>query len=306
MVWFQKATPGVHRRHRLSMNRRNTFEAYVFLSPFIIGTLIFFIFPLTLLLRLSFGNLYSVMGMRISFAGLDNFKRAFLTDTNFLPNFLQSMRDTAIKFPLTIIFSLLIALLLNKDIKFRGLFRTIFFLPFLLGNGYVMDQLLKQNVDDRAMQSAQFFLPSELMTYLGTGISSIVTSVFSVIIVILWGTGVQMLLFLSGLQGISTSYYEAARLESASEWDCFWHITLPMLSPIILLCIVYTLVDSFTNITNPVLQYINFIFLLTQYDYSAAIGMLYSTFVLLVVLLVFLLMRRTMFITETRGGKKIR
>lgn len=283
---------------------RVTFEAYVFMLPFIIGIILFFLFPVGLSLKLAFGKLVSVIGLKIEFSGLENFVRAFVIDVSFIPLFLGAIRDTIIKVPLTIVFSLVIAILVNKNVRFKGFFRTVFFMPFLLGTGYIMQQLLKQDVSGRAIQSAQsFFMPPEILEYLGPAISGIITGFFSIIIVIIWGSGAQILLFLSGLQGISPTYYEAAKVESANEWDCFWHITLPLISPIVLLCIIYSLVDSFTNISNPVLQYTKQIsFQFKQFDYASAVGWIYFAFILLTVLISFLLMRKTMYTSELRGG----
>ena len=293
------------KKRRSGLRISATMEAYTFMMPFIIGIAVFFIFPLTLLARMSFSKLENVVGLQMKWWGLNNFKEAFIIDTNFMPNLLQSVSDTLLKVPLIIIFALIIAIMVNKNIKFKGMFRTIFFLPFLLGNGYVMEQLMQQDVSGRAIQSAQqFFMPPEVLQYLGTTATDIIGTFFSIIIVILWSSGVQILLFLSGLQGISQSYYEAARVESANEWDCFWHITLPMMSPIMLLCIVYSLVDMFTGISNPVLTFTRGIMRNLRYDYASAVGLIYSLFILLVVFIVMLVMRKAMFTTETRGGKK--
>lgn len=287
------------------MTTRSSLEACFFVSPFIIGILAFFLYPLILLFVLSFSSLDSIVGLKMHFNGIGNFQKAFLGDVQFIPLLLQTLKDTAIKVPLTIIFSLLIAILTNKNVRGRGFFRTVFFLPFLLGNGYVMKQLLDQDVSGKAIQSAStFFMPESVMAYLGTTVSNVVTGFFSVIVVIFWGCGVQILLFLSGLQGISASYYEAARVESASEWDCFWHITLPMISPIILLCIIYSLVDSFMNINNSVLQYTNTLaFTNFKFDQSATISLIYSLCLLLIVGLVFLVMRKFTQNTEGKRGR---
>lgn len=292
-------------RRKLSMTARANLEAYCFLSPFIIGVLLFFLFPVILLIMLSFGKLTSVVGLKISFAGLENFRQAFLSDMQFVPYLTATLRDTLIRVPLTVVFSLLIAILTNKNIVGRGFFRTVFFLPFLLGNGYVMQQLLDQDISGKALQSAtSFFLPEEVVAYLGTAVSGFISDFFSIIIVIFWGCGVQILLFLSGLQGISPAYYEAARVESANEWDCFWHITLPIISPIILLCIVYSLVDTFTNMNNQVLAWIKYqAFTNLKFDYSAAISLIYSCVLLTIIGLVFLCMKRATNNTETRRKK---
>ena len=254
---------------------------------------------------LSFSSLDSIVGLKMHFNGIGNFQQAFFGDVQFIPLLLETLKDTAIKVPLTIIFSLLIGILINKGIKGRGFFRIAFFLPFLLGNGYVMKQLMDQDVSGQAIQSAStFFMPPAVMEYLGSTVSNVVNGFFSVIVVIFWGCGVQILLFLSGLQGISTSYYEAARVESANEWDCFWHITLPMISPIILLCIIYSLVDSFMNINNSVLQYTNTLaFTNFDFDYSATVSLIYSLCLLLLIGLVFLFMRKATQNTERKVGR---
>lgn len=291
---------------RLSMNARASLEAYFFVSPFIIGILAFFMYPLILLLILSVSSLDSVVGLKMHFNGIENFREVFFGDVHFVPMLLQTLKDTAIKVPLTIIFSLLIAILVNKNIRGRGFFRVVFFLPFLLGNGYVMKQLLDQDVSGRAIQSAStFFMPPAVMEYLGATASNIISSFFSIIMVIFWGCGVQILLFLSGLQSISSSYYEAARVESANEWDCFWHITLPMISPIVLLCIIYSLVDSFMNINNAILQYTNTLaFTSFKFDYSATVSLVYSLCLLLIIGIVLLCMRRATNNTESnRKGR---
>lgn len=288
------------------MSTRASLEGLFFVSPYIVGILAFFLYPLILLLVLSVSDLESVVGLKMHFNGIENFREVFFGDVQFVPLLLATLKDTAIKVPLTIIFSLLIAILINKDIRGRDFFRVVFFLPFLLGNGYVMKQLLDQDVSGRAIQSAStFFMPASVMEYLGPTFSSIVSGFFGVIVVIFWGCGVQILLFLSGLQSISTSYYEAARVESANEWDCFWHITLPMISPIILLCIIYSLVDSFMNINNTVLQYTNTLaFTNFKFDYSATVSLVYSLCLLLIIGLVFLFMRRATQNTESKPNKK--
>ena len=168
-----------------------------------------------------------------------------------------------------------------------------------------MKQLLDQDVSGKAIQSAStFFMPPAIMAYLGSTVSGFVSGFFSIIMVIFWGCGVQILLFLSGLQGISASYYEAARVESANEWDCFWHITLPMTAPIILLCIVYSLVDSFTNINNTILKYTkDLAFTNFKFDYASAVNLIYALILLIIILLVFVLMRRATSNTESKRRK---
>lgn len=108
----------------LSGEKRHSLEGLTFISPFIIGTIIFFIFPLFVSIKLSFGKLVKMKGFQIEWLGFDNYIRAFILDTNFLPMFLQVVRKTMIQVPLIIIFSILLAILVNKKIKFKGFFRN--------------------------------------------------------------------------------------------------------------------------------------------------------------------------------------
>ena len=286
--------------------QRHIMEAYVFLTPMIIGIVIFFVFPLVQSLRLSFGDLVKMTGMEIQWAGVENFTRAFFVDVDFLPRFLSVVSQALINLPLTIVFSLVIAILINKKIKFRGFFRTVFFLPFLIGNGYVMKQLMDQGVNGQVLQSSGVIAISDTLSLLmGPLVSDTISMFLSTLVVLLWNMGVQILLFLSGLQGISASIYEAARVDSANEWDCFWHITLPLISPVILLNVIYTMVDQFTSSQNALLITImNLMFDSHDFEYAAAIGWIYFAFILLVILLIFGVTRRFIYTTEISGRRR--
>lgn len=290
----------------LSIKGKRIMEAYVFMIPFIIGVSVLFAFPMFISVKLSFGKLVSMVGYKIDWVGFDSYIRAFTMDPHFIPMFLEVIKQTLVKGPLIIVFSLIIAIVLNKNIKFRGFFRTVAFLPFLLGSGYVMQQLLGQNVNVQTSQSAQsFYIPPEILDYLGPGVSAAINSFFGNIVVVLWSSGVQILLFLSGLQSIPASLYESAKIDSATEWEMFWFITLPMLSPIMLLNIVFTLVDTFINIHNPILDYIKQIgFQLGQYEYAAAIGWIYFIFVLMLVLIVFAATKKYIYASDMGGVAK--
>jgi len=294
------------KKFRLTMRTRSIMEGYVFVFPYIIGLLAFFLFPLFISIKLSFGTLEKMVGFKIAWTGFQNYIRAFVIDTQFVPMFLNTAAEMGKKVPFIIVFSLLLAILINRDLKFKGFFRVVFFMPFLLGTGYVMQQLLGQNVNQQVMSGMKiFFLPSDVLAYLGPGVGNAVDSFFGIIVLVLWKSGVQILLFISGLQGIPQSLYESAKMDSATEWEMFWHITLPMISPIMLLNMVYTLVDSFMDVNNPILDYIHqTAFLWSQFAYAAAIGWIYFAFILLLVLIVFVAMRKYIYISDMRGVTK--
>lgn len=296
---------GKKKKH-LSLHTKDQLKGLVFVSPFILGVLAFFIYPVFLSLRLSFGKIDNIIGLQISFAGIANYTRAFLMDVNFVPIFIQVVRDTIVKFPLTIVLSLIIAIMINRDIKGRGLFRVIFFIPFLLGTGEVMRQLLNQGVDTQVLSITDGkIIPYNILNYFGHSVVEAVQGVFGIIVLVLWGCGVQILLFLAGLQSISPALYEAAKIDGATEWEIFWKVTVPMISPMLLLNLIYTIVDSFTNVTNPMLEYIqSYGFTKAQFEYGAAMGWIYFAFIGAVVAVVFAFMKNYMHTNEVEEVKK--
>lgn len=273
---------------------------YIFISPFIIGVLVFFAFPLILSVSLSFGKIDKIVGIKIRLIGLENFIRAFVVDVNFLPTLYRVAKQVAIRVPLIIVFSMIISILINKDIKFKGFFRTVFFLPFLLGTGHVMNQLLGQDIANDTLSAARgIVVPPEVMNYLGSSVGNAIDAILNEITQVLWKTGVQVLLFLSGLQTIPTSLYESAKIDSATEWEMFWKITLPMMSPMLLLNIIYTIIDSFTDMSNPILSYIQRIsFKEFKYEYGAALGWIYFLLIIIVISIVFYSLRNYIYDTS--------
>lgn len=296
----------VKQKKKMTLHTRNSLKGLVFVSPFIIGMLVFFVYPIILSVRLAFGSKVAIVGFQISGFTLDNFTRAISVDVDFLPIFGESVRNTLIQFPLIIVLSLIIAVLLNRDIKCRGLFRVIFFIPFLLGTGNVMEQLLNQGVDRAVLNIMDGrLIPYNVLSYFGDTIVDVVQTVLSVLVTVLWGCGVQILLFLSGLQSISGSLYEAARIDGATEWEIFWKVTVPMIAPMILLNMVYTIVDSLTNITNPLLEYLQQKgFTEGQFAYGAAMGWMYFAFIGVLVAIIFAVMKGFIHTSEVEEVKK--
>lgn len=303
----QIATNGIRKKkNKLSRATKEKLKGLVFISPFLIGVFAFFLYPIYISLKLSFGVVDNIVGFKISWVGLDNYVRAFMLDTEFVPMFLQVIKDTLTQFPLTIVLSLIIAIIINKDIKGRALFRIAFFIPFLLGTGEVMRQLLFQGVDSQVLSITDGkIIPYNILNYFGVTVVNAVQNVFGVIVSVLWASGVQILLFLAGLQSISPALYEAAKIDGATEWEIFWKITVPMISPMLLLNLIYTLVDSFTNIRNPLLEYIqSYGFKKAQFHYGAAMGWIYFTFIVFIILIIFAIMKGYMHTNEVEEVKK--
>ncbi len=270
---------------KLNERRREALVGLFYILPFAIGTLAFFIFPVISSLLLSFGDFDSSRpGFHIILSGLQNYKKAFFEDANFIPLFIKVVKNTLVEIPLIIVFSLVIAVVLGKVDRFKGFFRVVAVLPFLLGTGEVMLQLTAQGID-RSIISLNdgSIISMEFVSYLGDDIVSVLSTLFGAIIKALWSGGVQILLFLSAVQNISPSLYESARLDGANEYEMFFKITLPMISPVLLLNVIYTIVNTFTSSTNSVLSYIQSNTLLAKHGFAAAMGWVYFAFIILLV-----------------------
>lgn len=290
-----------HRRH-LSMDRKRSLEALIFLAPWIIGLCLFFIRPIFVSVRLSFSEITRMKGFVMEGVGLQNYQYIFFYDINFVPMFLKTITNTLLNTPICLVFSLVIAILINRPMKGRGFFRAAFFIPVLLGAGYVMKQMLGMGADGATITTG-IMVPQLIADLLGHSLTEFLQGVLDRITVVLWKSGVQIVLFLAGLQGISSSLYEAARVDGATEWEMFWKITLPMITPVILMNLVYTIVNFFTDATNPIVDYIyqQSFGNPQQFAHGAAMGWVYFAFAFLLCVIVIGVMRRFVFVS---GGKE--
>ncbi|SEM60692.1 carbohydrate ABC transporter permease [Paenibacillus sp. OV219] len=277
---------------KLSLERKKMLAGYVYIAPWVIGFALFMLYPLAYSLYLGFHEVVGVGNFQLRSVGWENFNKAFVLDTNFVPLFISVVQDAVINTPLIIVFSLIIAIMLNHNIRGRAFFRAAFFLPVLIGSGLAMQQLLYAGVGRDTLVNG-IGVPDEVFLYMGPTFSQIVFDMLSRLTVIFWKTGVQILLFLAGLQGIPVSLYESSRCDGATEWEMFWKITLPLMTPIILLNLVYTCVDSFTDINNRMMVYIkDTAFTKIEMGYSSALGWIYFLFIFVLLVLVFASTRR--------------
>lgn len=274
------------RRKHFGIKGRESLIFYGFISPFLLGTLAFFLFPLVSSLLLSFGDFDDTrIGFHIVVEGFTNYYNAFMTDTKFVPYLLKNIRETCLNTVLIVIFALLLAVLLCKLQWGKSYFRMVVLLPFILGTGEVMNQLLSQGVDTQIISIANGnIIPREFLSYLGEDIVNILELLFSGIVRILWQSGVQVILFMSAILGISNTLYEAARIDGANEYVVFWKITLPMVSPVLMLNLIYTIINSFTSSSNTVMSYISDQMLIYgQHGFSSAMGWIYFMFIMLII-----------------------
>lgn len=269
------------------LEKRDNRMGLVFMIPWFIGFAVFLAYPLITSFWYALNNIrITPLGKIFTFVGYGNFTQILLQDPEFPVQLVDYILSTVISAPIIVVFALIIAMMLNQDIKGRGFFRLIFFLPVIIVSGPILTTLTSQGagsisaIDTQAITSAiSGVLPSMIAEPIGDLFQNMVT--------ILWYSGVQILIFLSGLQKIDKSMYEAAKIDGGSGWECFWKITLPNLKGMILLNAVYTVVFISNNNDNPIIALIKTsMFSGTKekgYGYASAMAWLYSLIVLLIV-----------------------
>ncbi|RAP73815.1 carbohydrate ABC transporter permease [Paenibacillus montanisoli] len=269
---------------RLTNKRRKALVGMAFIAPWIIGFFLFALRPMIYALYLSFQKVkVTPLGIKTDYVGWDNYKYAFDTDPHFVEMLLRYLRDMAMNVPIIVTFSLIIAMLINQKIQFRGTFRTIFFLPVIITSGPVINELLSQGVTTipNIESYAMFELVKESLT---PAVADPIMYLFKQIIMVLWFSGVQILIFLAGLQKVDSSLYEAARIDGASPWEAFWKLTLPMLMPLVVVNFVYTIVYVSTFALNEIIVMISksMFDTLTGFGYATAIAWIYFVMIAIV------------------------
>ncbi len=235
--------------------RQNRY-GYMFMLPWIIGFAIFTAFPFVATIFLSFTNVNStILGYEITWAGLGNYITAFFKNVEFVPA-LGGYLQMVIPYTFVIVVvSFIIAYILEHIVKFKGFFRTIYFLPVIIMSGPVMAKLLDTKVSDMQLFEGQsysdIFIIQMLASY-SRGVAGFVTGIFEQLSTILWFTGIPIVLFINGLQKINPSLYEAAKIDSANGWQILWKITLPIIRPTALIITIFTIVQLGMFDINPV------------------------------------------------------
>jgi ABC-type sugar transport system permease subunit len=242
---------------RLTSERRQALTGYGFILPWLLGFLALKAYPLFSSLWLSFHRvrITATAGIRTQYLGLGNYSRAFLTDVEFVNGLLTFLRNLALSTPIILVFSLMIALLIHYPMRLRALFRTIFFLPVIITSGPVIQELVSQGAAT-IPTIEKYGVIQFVRANLSRAWAEPVTYLFTQIILILWFSGVQILIFLAGLQKINPSMYEAARIDGASAWEILWKVTLPELRPLVTVNAIYTLVTLATFSQNEVIPLI--------------------------------------------------
>jgi len=300
-------------KYSLTLEGKNAVTGYLFLLPFIIGILAFMFLPILESLRMVFSDVTIDLvknGFTMKFSRLENIKRVLMIDAQFNRMLVEEVGRMLLIVPAVIIFSLFVALILNQEFKGRGVVRAIFFLPVILSSGIMigletnntllnsMAEIIKEG---NQMKSSITGVLEEVLVTEGAA-SDFMEYIFNIvnqIYDIAMASGIQIIIFLSALQTIPPSMFEAAKMEGATSWECFWKITFPMVSPLILVNVVYSVVDYFIRTDNRVMEKIRVTMMqLMEYGFSTAMAWIYFLVVIAIIGIAMALISRKVYYYE--------
>lgn len=264
------------KRKAKSLDKAKARAGWLFVAPFV---LIFFLVYIPVIIdsiRYSFSTIYPLSGggFMLDYVGFQNYSDAIFKDAHFVTTLTGGLRQLVLEVPAIIVFSLFMAVLLNQKMVGRTLFRAIFFIPVILSTGLIDDIDLNNSFatyaeggdESQRSQAANSLVSAMDLQSLfsgfkiGSGLVDYVVQIVNDVYNLVNRSGVQMLIFLAGLQSISPAIYESCTIDGATTWETFWKITFPMISPMILVNAVYTVIDSFTSGSNKVMNYIGAVY----------------------------------------------
>ncbi len=299
------------KRLNLSYEKKKGLYGYGFIALWFVGALMFFIIPLLQSFYYSFHTVTPETGYLdikpLTSGGKTdiflNYKDAFLKDPNFSQYLVEVLKDMALNLPVIVVFSLFVAIVINQKFRGRTFARAVFFLPVIIATGPVYAIItgdLETGGNNEAAQFSTMFeadMVDQLLEFIGiygfgSTFTEMLTEITSDILNLVWKCGIQIIIFLSALQGIPSSAKEAAAIEGATAWEFFWKITLPYISSMILVNIVYTVIDAFIDPTNKVMERLLSVQSEWKYGYSAAMAWSYFGIILIALGIIFWIMNK--------------
>ena len=289
------------------LQKKKAIAGYLFILPFIVGFLAFMVKPFFQSLYMSLCTVdISGKGFTNNFEGITNYVRAFTADVDFTRLLTEELSRMVVNVIAIMIFSFFVALLLNQQFKGRALVRGIFFLPVILSSGVIigveyenelmasMRDVVEMNGDGTSVTDAIKNILN--VSGVGNSVFSVVFDIVDRIYDVVLASGIQIIIFLSGLQTISKSMYEAASIEGCTSWESLWKITFPMISPLLLVNLVYTIVDFCMRTDNQVIKKIQDIMLAKlSYGPASAMAWIYFGIVMAIIGLTSLILSKVVY-----------
>ncbi len=247
----------------LSLEKKRSRYGLIFLAPWIVGMLLFFMYPIIQSAYFSFSKTtISEHGVSTEFLKFENYNNIININPDYMTNFVSAIKSFFVNLPFILVVSLILALFLNDKFRGRLFFRSLFFIPVIFASGPVLKTFLGAASGDAtevAVADAVSFSMidfTEILKGLGLpeAIEVYLESALNNLFMMVWQSGIQIILFLAGLQSIPELLYEVAKVEGATKWEEFWFVTLPMLLRPMLLVIIFTMVETITSDSNPVIM----------------------------------------------------
>ncbi len=235
----------------------------MFILPWIIGLIIFFFIPIIQSVIYAFCSVIITSdGVKTTWVGLENFVEILKRDPKYTTWLTESIGDFAYSLPIILVLSLILAIMLNQNFRGRVFFRALYFLPVIIATGKVMGYVFSTTDENLTEMGVSAGMASGMIQVsdltgalnMGTEVATFVSDAINNIFNLVWSCGIQIVLFLAGLQSIPSTLYEASRVEGATKWEEFWFITFPMLSRITLLVGIFTMVELFINERAPMIE----------------------------------------------------
>ncbi len=290
------------KKRTIGLSGRRALTGYLFILPFIIGFLLFMVQPLVQSLHMSLCAVnISTKGFSLEWNNFHNYLKAFTIDPEFNRMLTTSVGQMIYRSLATIVFSFFVALVLNEKFKGRALVRSVFFLTVILSSGVLVGleynntllNGLKKTIEESGSSSSVTSVLEKILVSNSSGITGVSTKVFDQLFKIVdsvydiaMAAGIQIIIFLSGMQNISPSMYEAADMEGCTRWERLWKITVPMVSPLFLVCWIFTIIDFFMKTDNKIMEKINTVMIIQlDYGFSSALAWIYFGVVMLLIAL---------------------
>lgn len=230
------------RKKLFNIATKHSLAGLIFVTPWIIGFLVFFLYPLEQSVIYSLNKVtITAKGRGFTPVGFDNFNFFFTKEPAFIEGLVAFIKNVVLEVPLILVFSVVLAILLNQKVKLKGIFRTLFFLPIIVVSGPVISMISGDGTATVPIIE-QYHVYDMINAALPRFLIDPVSNLFSQLIFILWYSGVPILIFFSGLQKIDVSLYEASSIDGASSWVSFWKIVLPAIKGLILINTMYIIV----------------------------------------------------------------
>lgn len=281
-------------KRKIPYSVKKSLYGYGFIGLWLFGTVIFFLIPLVKSLIYSFSEVTIDSGKTITeYVGFEKYIKVLTEDEKYTEYLTNMLIETLWKTPVIIIFSLFIAVILNQKFRGRTFARAVFFLPIIIvtGSAYkiITGNINTSGNNDIANFSTVFSTDfmGDFLEFIGIygvsdRINNFISAVADNIYGIVWNSGIQILLFLSALQNIPASVREASLIDGATAWEFFWKITVPYIKPFILANIIFTVIDTFTNPLNTVMERIGT--MRNQWAFGEASAMAWVYFALIMLI----------------------